>query len=68
MTSPLQSSTHLYPHGIYVDLLIQVVQQRNSLNHHRVDFVRRKLQLEPTHRMTETEGHGVQIFRIHTAE
>jgi len=62
------AATHLDSHRVDVDLLVQVVEQGNGLDDHRVDLVRRELELESGHRVTETEGHGVQVLLLNTTE
>lgn len=38
---------NLHTHRIDVDFLVEIIEQRDSLNNHGVDFIRRELQLEP---------------------
>lgn len=42
-----QFEIYLDSHGIDIELLVQIVQQSNSLNHHGIDFLGGELQLEP---------------------
>lgn len=56
--------THLDSHRVDVNLLVKIVEQGNSLDNHRVDFVSGEFELESTHRVTETERHGVEVFGV----
>lgn len=38
--------TYLDSHGVDVNLLVQIIKEGNSLNNHRVHFVRGKFQFE----------------------
>jgi hypothetical protein len=38
---------NLHTHCIYVDFLVEIIEQRDSLNNHGVDLIRRELQFEP---------------------
>jgi hypothetical protein len=38
---------YLDTHGVDVDLLVEVVEESNCLDHHSVNLVRRELDLEP---------------------
>ena len=38
---------YLYPHGVDVDFLVEIVEESDSLNDHSVDFVRREFELKP---------------------
>ena len=57
--------THLDSHRVYVDLLVEVIEQRDGLNDHRVDLVGRELELEPGQRVTETEAHRSDVLLVH---
>lgn len=59
---------HLDTHRVNVDLLVQVVKEGNSLDDHGVNLVGGELELETRHGVTETEGHGVQILLLNTAQ
>lgn len=58
----------LNPHGVYVNLLVQIVEQSDSLDNHSVDLVGGELKLEPGKRVTKTKRHGVEIFLVNAAE
>ena len=49
-------------HSICVELLVQVVQKRNSLDDHGINLVGRELQLVSGQAVRQTERHGVDVF------
>ena len=63
-----RGQTHLDTHRVDIDLLVQIIQKRNRLNHHRVHLVGGELELETRERVTETERHGVEVFLVDAAE
>lgn len=52
---------HLDPHGIYIDFLIKVIEQSNSLDNHSVHLVGREFELVARERVTETKGHSCEV-------
>lgn len=61
-------TTHLDPHRVNVDLLVQIVEKSDSLDNHGVDLVGGELELVAGERVRETEFHGREITRVDVAE
>lgn len=52
------------PHHVVVDLLIQVVQQRDGLDDHRVHLLRRELEFVPGESVGHTQRHHLQVLLV----
>ena len=63
----INEAAYLDSHRVDVDLLVEIIEQSNSLDDHCVDLVGREFELESTHRVTETKGHRVEVFCVDTA-
>ena len=53
----------LNPHRVSVDLLVQLVQQADSLDDHGVDLIGGELELVAGEGVGEAEGHGLEVGR-----
>ncbi|KAI3492779.1 hypothetical protein L1887_42576 [Cichorium endivia] len=51
-------------HGVDVDLLVEVVEEADGLDHHGVHLVRAELELVATQGVGEAEAHGVEVARV----
>lgn len=60
--------THLDPHRVDVDLLVEVVEKSDRLDDHGVDLVGGELELEAGEGVSETERHGVDVSLVDAAE
>ena len=60
--------SHLDPHGVNVDLLVEIVEESNGLNDHGIDLVGRELELVSRKGVRETEFHGGEIARVDVTE
>ena len=55
-------------HGVDVELLVEVVEQRNGLDDHDVDLVWAETELEARERVRETKRHGVNVLLFNAVE
>mmetsp|Transcript_14077 Transcript_14077/g.31204 ORF Transcript_14077/g.31204 Transcript_14077/m.31204 type:complete len:350 (-) Transcript_14077:21-1070(-) len=48
-------------HRKVVQLLVQIIQEPDSLDDHRIDLIRRELQLEPRQCVSKPQRHGLRL-------
>ena len=60
-TREVPSVPLLHPHGVRVDLLVELVEEADGLYHHRVHLVRREFELVPRQGVAESEPHGGKV-------
>lgn len=58
----------LNPHGVYVNLLVQIIKQSDSLYNHSVHLVGGEFELESGKRVAKTERHGVEVLLVNATE